>query len=630
MPMIYSSSLSRGSALLWAFAFPLLLLIAYVVFSAALGGPFVLDDQRIFSYAANVLDRPWQDHFASLRSLYELVVSRPLAMLAFRVEDIAWPTAPLPYKRDNLLLHLLNACLVFLLVYRLFLWRFRRQVLWIALTAAGLWLLHPLQLSTMMTVVQRMTLLMAMFVLLAMNLYLWGRLYVRSVPLAYVLMTAAVVLVGALAVLSKTNGALLVFYILVTEFTLLQERPRPQGYRWWASVFLGLPALGLLVALLATAKIYDAGDYVGLQRLLSQARVLWEYLGAIFVPRVGSLGIYHDDFVASASLLSPPSTLFAVVGIIALLAVGLWSIRRLPLLAFGILWFLAGHLVESTVVPLELYFEHRNYVPMIGPCIALAAMLVLKLPRWPALALVAAMLGALAVLSVSYATIWGNPALMATSWAQSRPDSARAQLHLANFLWDRGRPELAEQALFRAWQRQPRHIYLVVKALEIACSLRRSGRIDLQPLIAQAEDIQWTQPLAFTLGSIGGSIRAGACPVVDGGQFDLLVAMLLRSEPARTRGDFGFHLWLERMEMAEWHDNLDAAWASALAAERAWSNPFISVHLSRLALLRDDRQTAERYWRQAQQQAAARANLRANLVQAMAEHRKRMASSDIH
>ena len=47
-----------------------------------------------------------------------------------------------------------------------------------------------------------------------------------------------------------------------------------------------------------------------------------------------------------------------------------WLRRRLPVVACGILWFFVGHLLESTVIPLELMFEHRNYLPSFAVLLA--------------------------------------------------------------------------------------------------------------------------------------------------------------------------------------------------------------------------------------------------------------------
>ncbi len=55
--------------------------------------------------------------------------------------------------------------------------------------------------------------------------------------------------------------------------------------------------------------------------------------------------------------------------------------RRYPLLLLAVLFFLVGHSMESTLIPLEMVYEHRNYLPGMLVCLALAAVIVL--PGFP-------------------------------------------------------------------------------------------------------------------------------------------------------------------------------------------------------------------------------------------------------
>jgi hypothetical protein len=57
----------------------------------------------------------------------------------------------------------------------------------------------------------------------------------------------------------------------------------------------------------------------------------------------------------------------------------LWR-KRFPIVAFAVLWFLVGHSLESTVFPLEIIHEHRNYLPALGPLLALTYLLLFALP----------------------------------------------------------------------------------------------------------------------------------------------------------------------------------------------------------------------------------------------------------
>ena len=117
---------------------------------------------------------------------------------------------------------------------------------------------------------------------------------------------------------------------------------------------------------------YEGRDFDLLQRLLTQARVLFLYLGLLLIPDIRRFGLYHDDLVTSTGLFDPSSTFLAVVAWAVIVVFILWGARRRAPWAFASAWFLVGHGMESTIVPLEQMHEHRNYVPSVGIWIAAA------------------------------------------------------------------------------------------------------------------------------------------------------------------------------------------------------------------------------------------------------------------
>ena len=98
------------------------------------------------------------------------------------------------------------------------------------------------------------------------------------------------------------------------------------------------------------------------ERLLTQPSILLYYLSLIFYPSPERLSIDHS-FTLSTSLWQPWTTLPAILIIISLIIVALSQRKKRPLLGFAILFFFINHLVESTIIPLEMIFEHRNYIP---------------------------------------------------------------------------------------------------------------------------------------------------------------------------------------------------------------------------------------------------------------------------
>src|SRR5690606_31532083 len=102
------------------------------------------------------------------------------------------------------------------------------------------------------------------------------------------------------------------------------------------------------------------------ERLLTEARVLWFYVAQIVVPNFAAFGIYLDGIPVSKNLFAPPSTIISLLGwAVAIAALFFWRLRQ-PVLWMGMAWFLAGHSLESTFLPLEIAYEHRNYAPSVG------------------------------------------------------------------------------------------------------------------------------------------------------------------------------------------------------------------------------------------------------------------------
>lgn len=426
-----------------------ILAAAYAVFQPALSGPFVFDD------FPNLENLRQIDGHLSAESVRRYLAAfggnpgRPLATLSFLIEDSAWPAYPADFKHTNLLLHLLVGLLVFALTRalgtRLNLMPPHRD--WMALACTTMWLLHPMQLSATMLVVQRMNILSTLFMLLGLLIYLrilaahklsdFARVALAGVSLSTF---------GVLAFLCKENGLLIFAYATALNVTVLRVQLRNYAPISRRVLIVGTAAplvafaITVLVKFDAINAVYGIRDFDMGERLLTEARVVVDYLRLIYLPRIGGLSVFHDDYVVSRSLLHPPSTLLAVLGITFLLITALALRRRSPVYSFAVLWFFAGHLLESTVVALELYFEHRNYMPMVGPLFALGWLLFSVQPPWRGIAraFLIAWIAVCALLSWMNAGVWGDRSLLAAVWWAENPRSMRAVQMVASDHAERG------------------------------------------------------------------------------------------------------------------------------------------------------------------------------------------------
>ena len=375
----------------------LLAIAGILVYARGVGGDFFLFDDFqniVLSPPMQMLGKGPPDWIGVMFLNATGPTRRPLSMLSFAFNILAFGMSPPAFKAVNLLLHLANGALLYALLRRI-VGRLLPPATTVstdalALVIAGLWLLHPLHVSSVLYITQRMNVLATTFMLAGLVSYVEGRLLAlrgdRSGVWTGIL---GMGLLGLLAVFSKETGALIIAYAFIIEwFCFRFEAPPRQRWLLQALYLLGI---ALPLALYAGHLVlhpeslnWTRHDFTVYTRLLSEARVVCDYLIWTFVPLPSSMTIFHDDIAASTGLFAPPTTIASIVFLLGL-ALAAWHWRkRAPAFAFGVAWFFAGHALESTVLPMELIFEHRHYFPMVGPLLAVVCWLAglrVRLPR---------------------------------------------------------------------------------------------------------------------------------------------------------------------------------------------------------------------------------------------------------
>jgi hypothetical protein len=366
-------------------------------------------------------------------------------MYSFVLEKIYLDDGVPGSKRINIVLHAFNGALV---MWLLFLLLAHAGLPWpagFAVLAGGAWLLSPLYVSTVLYVVQRMAMLATSFMLMAAISHVyWRRALFRGG--GGWLYLALVIVFILLSVLAKENGVLIVHVIVLMELLWFQGRDESGGFHPWlgrgALVLLVTGATGMLLLFLWKFDRLQAGfasrDFSLAERLLTQARILWDYLGQLLWPDPGRMGVFHDDYVLSQSLTAPAATLYAVLGWLVVVLAGLYLLRYREgrLLVFAASLFLVGHALESSVVALELYFEHRNYFPGVGIFLLLATLAGLLSVYWrqvggPLLVYFALYVALLAFQTSSQVQIWSSAPLLRLNHVNNHPQSFRANEEMA-------------------------------------------------------------------------------------------------------------------------------------------------------------------------------------------------------
>lgn len=539
---------------IWAPWVALLALLgaAWLAYAPGLSGGFLFDDHiNLDALGARGPVEDWPAFWRYITSGSADPTGRPLALLSFLFDARNWPADPVPFLRTNLLLHLLNGALLFALLRRLgaHLDGAGPRTDAAALLGAGLWLLHPLLVSTTLYIVQREAMLPAAFVLLGLLAWLHGRMLQASRPRAGAAwMLAGIALGTMLAMLSKANGALLPLLALVLEVAVLRAGDgaaaavTARRLRRWSWGLLVLPSLALAAWLLWHMPGLHAElahrPWTMAERLLTQPRVLSDYMQLLAVPRVVSTGLYNDAYAVSTGLMQPPATLFALLAVAALLGMGLALRHRAPALSAALLFFFAGHAMESSVVALELYYEHRNYLPALLLGWPLARVLVRwRVPAWIRTAVALGLLLLLTATTWQRALLWGDPQRMALVWAAQNPDSPRAQATAAMTLMSAGRPAQAAMALKPQLQARSDEPQLAFTYADARCA---SGGLDQGDIATVAYGLRNTHAGAVLvhrwLDQSIATATAGNCPGLD---LPVIARWLTaaRDNPALLRGE---------------------------------------------------------------------------------------------
>ncbi len=295
---------------------------------------------------------------------------RPVAYFSLALNYYFGRNDPFGYHVVNFAIHFTAALTLFLLFYGILKLpvcrgRYESIAYPTALMAAALWAVNPVHVTAVTYIVQRMASLAGMFTAIALLCYMHGRNASRR-PKRILFFTLTAVS-GLLALGSKENAAMLPASLFFFELFLFTRSPRASrkmiGFGLAAFALIGLISLGFVHWDTILNGYRDRPFSLG-ERLLTESRIFFLYLGWLLFPTGSRLALLHDIRI-STSLVHPWTTLPAVVLVLLTPVACLVFRKRWPLAAFAVLFFWLNHLIEGSVIPIELIFEHRNYLPSI-------------------------------------------------------------------------------------------------------------------------------------------------------------------------------------------------------------------------------------------------------------------------
>jgi len=457
----------------------LIVLMVCSSYSNTFTSPPYLDDFHSFIYEkALYLDSLTPSSILSLAHT-KFGLTRFLPMITFAINHTVGKSNVLYFHVVNILIHLFAFFALF--------W-FLRQILAAAksegpekplyeiaeffpLCAAAMWALSPVQTSAVTYLVQRMASMQALFFTLSSACFIKARLLSEKEPGRGLFFYFFCAVAAACSFLSKENSAALPVALVMIDVWFFDSAWLKKARAWCRKI--GWEARYTTVALLVLVFVYGLSmlvpqllsgyanrNFTLAERLLTEGRVVVWYMSLLLWPVPSRLSMEHS-FQISTSLFAPHTTLPALALIGAMIFLAVRFRKRFPVITFGIAWFFLNLVIESTVIPLELVFEHRLYLPSMGFYVSTAAVFVIVLRRISirlssveftkaACSLFLISASCLALLTFTRNGDWENKATIHYDVVKKAPDSPRTNADYANTLCELGQYEEAIKYAERA------------------------------------------------------------------------------------------------------------------------------------------------------------------------------------
>ena len=422
-------------------------LLAGVIYWPGLSGSLYLDSAKLYQIEQIYREQGPRPELADLgfASKYGRIIPQLSFYLNIVISD---GVDPYTVKMTNVVIHVVNSVLVFLFAVTLLArTRYREQAPLLAAAVALVWLISAVNVSGVLYAVQRMNQLATLFSLAALISYVRFRGAQAGRAMSVVRWLALAASVGTFSMLayaSKETALLIPVFILLIELFIFPELP--QWLKTKAGIATTVMALLVSVALLIGfvpgrgLMDYSQLSFTLEERALTQVRILWMYIGQLIVPTTTAIGLYQDGLPVSTGLFSPPSTAVGLAGLAGLVifAIRYRGHKSIGIVAFGLAFFLGGHMLESSIFPLELYYEHRNYLPSVGLYLAFVVSVhrVLRsIPKPYAIGIALAYFVAVAFVAHSKAVTWSDEQrayelALARDYVSPRAAGEMAQLYL--------------------------------------------------------------------------------------------------------------------------------------------------------------------------------------------------------
>ena len=417
------------------------------LFSAGFSGVLTLDSlNTVRAILEADTSSGWEFLHRLIASDTSGYLGRYVSLLSFGAQKYLGASSVSDFRLFNYALHSVNLFLIASLVLRAMP---KAQAdnnnltFFLVMAVLAGWFVSPLFVSTVLYTVQRMTLLASLFGLLSIVLLVAGiyNLCARSNHYSQgVLFLSLGTVILLIALMSKENAVVIPALVSLGLIYLARQHRHQEKIRLDRVATLlggGTLCVGVLAIIYMWPQFvsgYNDRPFSMLDRLFTQPIVVLDYLRQFLFPDYSRMGVFQDDFWGYYKGM--PFRLrfvnYALFAILVFLSIYLWRLPKWRLSAFGLCFFFITISLESSIIPLELYFEHRFYFPSVGIVLCLVNLIFLAVNSDISslkygLAMALCLWVFTNVLGTNYLVgRWANQDLMAEESYRAHPSSERA------------------------------------------------------------------------------------------------------------------------------------------------------------------------------------------------------------
>jgi protein O-mannosyl-transferase len=430
----------------------IIILLGIIIYSNSFSCSFHFDDNP------NIVENPAIQNLNHVSVWWNFVPSRPIGSLTFALNYHFNKLNVGYYHFVNLLIHLINACLVGWFTLLIFSspsikgYRINEHKKYIALFAALLFVSHPLATQSVTYIVQRLASLVAMFYLFSVVFYMKARLSDKGARSKYLFFFGCL-FSGLLAFMTKENAYTLPFAIIMIEIFFFRNKIKSVNFRDYR-LYLIIAGLTALIIFMLTKFSFSIFDPIPPEQghtytvtsqnyLLTQFSVIVKYIQLLILPVHQNLDY---DYPISNSFFEI-RTWLSFIFLLGLLILAVFLFKKHRVLSFGIFWFFLTLAVEASFIPIpNLIFEHRTYLPSVGFFLILSAVIYILLwnkYKFLAISIFVIIIGSNSILTYERNKVWQDDFTLWNDVVSKSPNKARPYLNRGLVYESRGQLDLA-------------------------------------------------------------------------------------------------------------------------------------------------------------------------------------------